>query len=275
MSADRVTLALRLLDDAIAEHRPAHVYALFSGGGDSVVAAHIAARHRRFDGCLFVDTGTAITGVRDHAETVCATHGWSLAVRHPPEPYEQMIREAGLPGPGQHGTAYVRLKERVFDRFVRELCSRCVGEERCPQHDTVIWVAGSRASESARRMRNATTATERDGSQVWVNIILDWPDHATAAYRQLHGLPTSDVAALLHRSGECNCGTYAQPGERAMLTSLFPDFADRVAAWENLALDHGHHYAATWGQRPLAVHPDQQQLLPRGRARACTDCEPA
>lgn len=260
-----------MLTAAIAEHHPSHVYALFSGGGDSIVATHIASQHPRFDGCLFVDTGTALPGVREHVEAVCDAFGWPLVVRQPPEPYEQIIREAGLPGPGQHDTAYVRLKERVFDRFVAELCSRCDGG-RCSRHDRVIWVSGSRQQESKRRMRNATLPVERDGSQVWVNVILDWTAEAVAAYREAHRLPLSDVAALVHRSGECNCGTYAQPGERAFLCSLFPAFAQRVIAWEALALEHGHHYAATWGQRPLNVHRDQMQLLPRGRAYACSDC---
>ena len=108
---------------------------------------------------------------------------------------------------------------------------------------------------------------------MWVNAILDWSAADCETYRDRHGLTKSDVAALIHRSGECNCGTYAQPGEKAMLCALFPEFAEQVAEWENLALDHGHHHAAVWGQKPLRVHRDQTQLIPRGRARACTDCE--
>lgn len=269
---DAVTRSLRLLDDAIAEHKPRHVYALFSGGGDSVVSTHIAARRADLHGCLFVNTGTALPGVVEHVRAVCDSFGWPLAEREPPKPYEQMIREAGLPGPGQHGTAYVRLKERTFDAFVAELCSRSHAR-RCRQHDTVMWVAGSRRQESKRRMRNAKAPVERDGSQVWVNVIYDWTAEQTAAYRELHSLPLSDVSALVHRSGECNCGTYAQKDERAMLSALVPAFGRMVERWERLALESGHHYACVWGQRPLKIHPEQQELVPRGYARACTSCE--
>lgn len=268
---DRVALALRLLDDAITEHKPARVVPLFSGGSDSSVSTHIAFRRPDVTTCLFVNTGTALPGVVEHAHATAERFGWALHERCPPDPYEQMIRAHGLPGPGQHGTAYVRLKERTFDGYAAELCSRCDGiGTGCARHDLVMWVTGSRQSESERRMRNATAPVERVGSQIWVNVIYDWTPQQTAAYRQLHDLPLSDVAALVHRSGECNCGTYAQPGERAMLRGLFPGFIDD---WESIALEHGHHHAATWGQRPLKVHRDQEQLIPRGGyARACTDC---
>ncbi len=218
-----------------------------------------------------MNTGTALPGVVEHVHAVCEEQGWPLAERRPPEPYEKMVSGYGMPGPGQHGTAYVFLKERTFDAFVRENCSRGDGTDcRCGHHDSVMWIAGSRQAESKRRMRNAKAPVEKDGAQIWVNAIYDWTSRQTAAYRELHGLPLSDVAALVGRSGECNCGTYASKGERAMLRALFPGFADE---WENLALDHGHHYAATWGQAPLKVHPDQQQLIPRGGiARACWSC---
>lgn len=270
---DRVAAALRVLDDAITKYEPQHVFALFSGGGDSTVSAHVASKHPRFNGAAYIDTGTSLPGVLDHVERVCYDQLWPLEVLRSPQTYEDMIREYGLPGPGQHGSAYVRLKEKALDQFVRDLCQLCIREEKHREHQRIMWISGSRASESERRMRNATEAVEKDGSQIWVNIILDWTSQMCADYRDLHGLPTSDVAALIHRSGECNCGTYAQPGEKEMLCAMFPEFAERVAAWENLALEHGHHYAAVWGQRPLKVHRDQVVLIPRGKARACSDCE--
>jgi hypothetical protein len=36
-------------------------------------------------------------------------------------------------------------------------------------------------------------------------------------------LPEMGVAALLHRAGECNCGSFAAPGERRDLAVLSPE----------------------------------------------------
>ena len=264
--------ALNVLNRALVEWEPEHVYALFSGGGDSMVSTHIASQHPAFDGCLFIDTGTAFEGVREHIDTVCDEQGWPLWVtRSPKDSFEDMIVRDGLPGPGQHGTAYVRLKERALDHFTRILCG-CDG--RHGEHKRVIWISGARTSESKRRMQHATEPIERDGSQIWVNLILDWTAAECAAYRERCGLRLSEVAELAHRSGECNCGTMAEKGERNMLRALIPGFKRQVDRWENLALEHGHHHAATWGQRPLRVHRDQQQLIPRGgKSRACSSCE--
>lgn len=271
--AARVKLAMRTLDVAIAAAKPTHVLALFSGGGDSTVAAHVAARHTRFDGAVFIDTGTSLPGVVEHAHAVAAAEGWKLAIAKSPQSYEDMIREHGLPGPGMHPTAYVRLKEKALDAHVRNLCTRCQAGERHVKHDTVMWVSGARSSESVRRMGQSGWMVV-DGSQVWVNPILDWDNSECRAYRDLCGLPTSDVAALIHRSGECNCGTYASEGERDMLRGFYPEFAKQIDDWEALAREHGHHHAAVWGERPKKRSESVVVALhPRCGALACSDCE--
>lgn len=267
----RVELALRTLDVAIAATKPTHVLALFSGGGDSTVAAHVAARHPRFGGVVFIDTGTSLPGVFDHVESVAEGQIWQLDIAKSPQSYEDMIREHGLPGPGMHPTTYVRLKEKALDFHVRSLCSRCQAGEKHRKHDTVLWVSGARSAESVRRMGHSEWVVV-DGSQVWVNPILDWDNSECRAYREMCALPTSDVAAMIHRSGECNCGTYAASGEREMLCSLYPDFAKRIEGWEALAREHGHNHAARWGERPTKKLPGQIELVPRHQI-ACSDCE--
>lgn len=273
-AAYQLGLAMRTLDIAISEHAPLRVFALFSGGGDSLVAAHLAARDARFSGCVFIDTGTSIPGVKEHVEATCAERGWPLHIIRSPDSYEDMIREHGLPGPGQHGTAYVRLKESALDEFVRECCPRCKKGERHRKHGTIVWVSGVRAEESVRRMGNASSFIVRDGSQVWVNPILDWDEAMCATYRERFGLRKSDIAALIHRSGECNCGTFASKGERAMLCALFPEFREKVEEWESLAIASGKAHACVWGERPLKIIPGQQTLVPRAGALACSDCVP-
>lgn len=268
--AARVRLALRSLDVAIAATKPFAIRALFSGGGDSMVATHIAARHEFFGGCVFIDTGTALPGVIEFAQEVCEAQGWPLSVIRSPQTYEDMIVRNGLPGPGQHPTAYVRLKEKALDAHVRALCTRCAAGERHVKHDTVMWISGARASESMRRMGQSGWVTV-DGSQVWVNPILDWDNSECRAYRDLCNLPTSDVAAMVHRSGECNCGTYAATGEREMLRDLYPEFAARMDGWEALARAHGHDNAAVWGQRPTK-RPKDQLEIPRAGELACSGC---
>lgn len=266
----RVDLALRSMDVAISATKPKYVFGLFSGGGDSTVACHVAARHDSFDGVVFIDTGTALPGVIEHVYQTAGEQNWWVNVARSPQTYEDMIREHGLPGPGQHSTAYVRLKEKALDAFVRLNCSKCSNYTRHRKHDTIMWVSGARSAESVRRMGQSDWVTV-DGSQVWVNPILDWDNSLCRAYREMCDLPTSDVAALVHRSGECNCGTYAAKGERDMLCSFFPEFGQQIENWEALAREHGHFHAARWGEKPLKQLPGQTELVPRHQI-ACSDC---
>jgi hypothetical protein len=58
---------------------------------------------------------------------------------------------------------------------------------------------------------------------VWINPLLDWTNEQMREHRADQALPEIGVAALLHRSGECNCGSFAAPGERRDLAALYPE----------------------------------------------------
>ncbi len=54
----------RILAEAVERFRPVAVFALFSGGHDSLCAAHLASRTTRFDGCVHIDTGIGVPATR-------------------------------------------------------------------------------------------------------------------------------------------------------------------------------------------------------------------
>jgi integrase len=78
VSADRG--AREIVYSAIDEHSPRRTFVLFSGGGDNSVLLHWVAG--RLDGelaaAVHIDTGTALPGVREHAEAYCASLGVPL-----------------------------------------------------------------------------------------------------------------------------------------------------------------------------------------------------
>jgi phosphoadenosine phosphosulfate reductase len=151
-----------------------------------------------------------------------------------------MVRKHGVPGPGAHRYPYVNLKERQLDRLIRDHKARW--------NDRILLLTGARRNESQRRMGQAVEV-KRDGCTVWCNPLIDWTDGDMRAYRMRHQLEQSDVAALLHRSGECNCGAFAGPGERAMLEALFPAWFERVIGGaEEAARSCGKW--PSWGERP-------------------------
>jgi 3'-phosphoadenosine 5'-phosphosulfate sulfotransferase (PAPS reductase)/FAD synthetase len=146
----------------------------------------------------------------------------------------------GFPGKGQHGKAYSRLKERRIEELLRET------KEGYPRTAAVLFLSGIRRGESKRRARREPL-TER-GSAKFCNPLIDWSTEEMVAYRRRFDLPQSDVAALLHRSGECNCGAFARvEEERQLMRTFWPKWwAEEIEALESEAEARGIRWCR-WG----------------------------
>jgi 3'-phosphoadenosine 5'-phosphosulfate sulfotransferase (PAPS reductase)/FAD synthetase len=256
-----------LVAEAKAKHQPIATFCLFSGGGDSLVTAHRC--RSEYDELVFIDTGTAVPGVREFVEEAAAWLGKPLRVLGQDfDAYRLLVlggidwkgREwhvLGFPGPAQHGRAYNRLKERPLEQL---LAATKAGH---PRSARVMALTGIRRAESARRAKREPI--NRKGSMVFVNPLIDWTGYDMRRYRIEHELPESPVAALLHRSGECNCGSFADEGEREMLRSLWPEwFESRIGAIEREAERLGLPCAKWGGARDQA---------PADAGPLCSSCE--
>lgn len=247
-----------LVAQARAEHDPVAAFCLFSGGHDSTVLAHRC--HTSYQALVHIDTGTAVPGVRDYVDEFARWLEKPLIVYEAGDAFRKLVLElGGFPGPAGHGRAYTRLKERQIERLVRDF------KVTNSRPDTVMLLTGKRRAESARRAKT-TAGIEKRGGQLYVNPLIDWTAYDMRTYRVEHKLPESPVAALLHRSGECNCGAFAEPGEREMLASLYPAwFETAIASLEREAAASGVP-CATWGQRCEG----EQQVDP---GPLCSSCE--
>lgn len=229
-----------------------------------------------------------IVGVEDHVRAVAERLGKPLVIRRSGDAYrtmvlgddlwwrryrnraarhrrpfsiEQMIAEdreagrvasarygyppCGFPGPGQHGRAYSRLKERRIEEVLRET------KHDRPRTAAVLFLSGIRRSESRRRSKRQPL-TER-GSAKFCSPLIDWDAAEMADHRERAGLESSDVAALLHRSGECNCGAFARAEEeRCLMRAFWPDWwAREIEALEQEAEARGIRWCR-WGGYDLA-----------------------
>lgn len=255
----------RLIERVKADERPVATVALFSGGNDSTVLAHRCQEH--YSHLAFIDTGTAVPGVRDFVDMFALWIGKPLIVLEAGDKYRRMVlglgdqarpgvEPLGFPGPAQHNRAYNQLKERQL----RQLRARF--QEGHRRGARVLMLTGVRRGESQRRSKRMPVTSH--GAIRFANPLIDWTNADMRAYRAEHRLPQSDVAALIHRSGECNCGAFAAPGERAMLASLWPEwFEETIGSLEREAQARGIA-ACRWGERP-------GQAVEGGAL--CTDCE--
>jgi 3'-phosphoadenosine 5'-phosphosulfate sulfotransferase (PAPS reductase)/FAD synthetase len=254
---DKIAEAHGILDEAIG-HAGASGKAvvatviLFSGGDDSTVLAHLFKD--RATHAAHANTGIGIPQTRQFVRDTCAAWNLPLAEKHPRngEGYRELVLGQcaartgpnkgtvvwrGFPGPAGHWMMYQRLKERSLEQVRNELISN-------PRRERVIFLAGRRKEESGRRKArfgaNEISAIERRGSVIWVSPLIGWTKLDLNAYRRLcPDVPRNEVAALLHMSGECLCGAYAQAGELDEIGFWFPDVAAEIRQLEAEALALG------------------------------------
>lgn len=226
---------MRALDEAVAHHSPSHLFALFSGGHDSLCSTAVAAKHSTFTAAVHINTGVGIEATREFVRETCAARSWPLIELHPDaKTYRDLIVEKGMPGgPKAHNTMYYWLKQRQVRRLVRE--------HKVGLHGRVGLVTGIRVAESERRMSAVMSApVHRIGAQVWINPILDWTKRDCHDFMASEGLPRNQVVDLLHRSGECLCGALAHSGEMREIEQWFPETAAVLHGYEQLAEQSGH-----------------------------------
>lgn len=256
MIHNKIDRAVEAITTAISDHDPIRVYALVSGGDDSTVAAHLAARHGpRIDALAHINTGIGVdeTGqyVRDFAQWL----GIPLIEKHPPRNYEDLVLQYGFPGPAAHRYMYSWLKERPLREIRREAQD---GRNR-----RVVFITGVRTTESRRRMGNVQSVM-REGNVVWVAPIKDFDHRDIWAYRDEFSLPRNEVVELLHMSGECLCGAFSKPNELEWISLWYPEVADRIRRLERRAHEAGVK-SCRWG-------PQSSKRLRQSPGPLCSDC---
>lgn len=249
--------------EAIEREKPSHVFALFSGGHDSLCSTHIAANHPGFSGVVHCNTGIGIEQTREFVRQTCRDNGWPLFEQTPDRyTYRDLVLDPefdGFPGgPKSHMRHYYYLKQRAIDRIVQRF--------KTHYGDRIGLVTGIRRAESTRRMAGAFAEyAHRDGAQLWLNPILDWSEADKNGYMEEWGLPRNEVVDVLHRSGECLCGAFTSKGEFRMIEIFYPETAAEIRALE--AEVQKINPESYWGRRERE-NPDQLDFLPM-----CVGCE--
>lgn len=297
----------RIIASAEAEHQPVVTWCLFSGGNDSTVLAHRCREH--YQGLVWIDTGTAVPGVAEFVSDFAAWVEKPLRVFSAGDAFRTMVlgdlvwwarfiaahdqqpgltieafiaRDTrlhgrasggelgqlphGFPGPGSHGRAYNRLKERQLMRLLAQ------SKQGHPRRARVLFLSGIRRAESRRRANREAISRLPGKSAVFASPLINWTGQQMRAYRAKHQIPESPAAALLHRSGECNCGAFANAGgEREMLKALYPEFFQNIEALEHEAQMAGVRWCR-WGG--YDIHGQRAGQKTRSRAGLlCESCE--
>lgn len=256
------------LNQAVTGHQLTHLYALFSGGHDSLTSTALAAKHPAFTAVVHIYTGIGIGRTHEFVHTTCEQQGWPLIeVKAPAGKYEELVlTRGGFPGGVQsHNSMLFYLKQQPLARWFATVEGRAG------------FVTGIRKQESVRRMGAGISVPVRpDGRKVWVSPILDWTSIDCGRFIAAEGLPRNPVVDLLHRSGECLCGALARQEERLEIARWFPVENRRINELE-LECERRGILASVWaGRNAERLTEGQQQMFSSAAyAPLCTSCEAA
>ena len=272
---EKIRIAVEEIDIAYKQHNPIMLVGAFSGGNDSLAACYVASLHPKFAGILHVNTGIGIEETRVFVRETCSERGWHLweykasentRADGTPDPmiYEELVAKHGFPGPGGHQLMYTRLKERQIRRFERDMGASARGKVK----KRIMIVSGTRIVESGRRKMNVNPECVQviEGRRIWISAIRRWSKKDCRDCRQLAGLRENDVSKALHKSGECLCGAFAQPGELEATRFFYPKFGERIDQIAARAAANGKH--AIWGTRPPKC-PKKEKI---GGGFMCQQC---
>jgi 3'-phosphoadenosine 5'-phosphosulfate sulfotransferase (PAPS reductase)/FAD synthetase len=240
--------ALAVIDAGVVEHYPGKLFALFSGGDDSLTMTTIAAMHPKFSGCIHLDTRTGVPATRRFVVETCAEQGWPLEIYEAPTgEYERLVLDGyrtrdgrlhqGFPnGLKSHSTMYYYLKQRQIQAAIKR--------HKTSRFERIGLVTGIRTAESARRERTvmgqrALVYKDPERSAVWFNPIRNWTKRECLDFLGEQGMRRNPVSINCHRSGECLCGALANYAELEEIAFFYPEIGERYATLQSEAQARG------------------------------------
>lgn len=232
-----------IIDESIKTYKPYAIVMMFSGGNDSLCALRVCELlNVPITHIMHGITGTGLTETTDFARKIASQTKYVYIEPNAENKYEEYILRKGFFGIGEiaHSYAYHILKREHFSKSL----SKHIRQNKRGRN--ILLLNGARHQESQRRKRTKKHPIRKDGSNIWVNVIHNW----TALERNifLESYETNPVYDIIHKSGECLCGTMQHPFEetRKEITYWFPYWGEKIEKLEKAACEKG--FCWKWGE---------------------------
>jgi 3'-phosphoadenosine 5'-phosphosulfate sulfotransferase (PAPS reductase)/FAD synthetase len=271
---DKLEASREIIGRAIATYSPYAIVLMFSGGDDSLTAYHVS----KFLGVPVTHlmhgiTNTGIAETTDFARQVGDQSGLSYIEANAGNAYADYVLRKGFfgVGDGAHEIAYHILKHKRF----RTALSQNIRHKKPGRN--ILLINGARKQESGNRKRSMLNPIKEDSSNpcnIWVNLINDWTKLDCLNF--LDGQKRNPVTEILHRSGECLCGTMQSLETRREVSYWFPYWGRFVDGLEKAACDRG--FCWKWGEDlPASVKAQKSQekqiKAGQGWLPMCQNCQ--
>jgi 3'-phosphoadenosine 5'-phosphosulfate sulfotransferase (PAPS reductase)/FAD synthetase len=208
---------------AVERFNPKINILMFSGGNDSLTALHVAKTlNIKINYVLHINTETGISETTQFCRSLQDQFPYQEVSAG--TSYQDYVLRKGFFGRGStaHTNAYHILKATHYRKFVSSIRQR-------RRNFKVLLLNGARLQESKNRKHNLKEIFNIDPaakSNVWVNLIHDWSKIDCLDFLQDNKVKLNQVTQLIHRSGECMCGTMQSLEDRKEASLWFPDWGN-------------------------------------------------
>lgn len=236
-----------IIEKATKDYDPYAIVAAVSGGNDSRCLLGVCkVLEVKPDYVFHINTGTGIKQTTDYVRQLI-TGDLELPYREGSagNAYETRVLREGFFGRGQkaHQYAYHILKAGPM----RKLVSSVIRQRK--RNRRVLILNGVRIDESTNRYKNYNKPFNIDPgakSNIYVNLIHYWSKKERDEFLKDQKIKENPVSALLHRSGECMCGTMQSQDDRQDAAAFYPDWGKWINDLEARVTANGHCYK--WGE---------------------------
>lgn len=231
-----------IVERAIMEFKPAKIVVMFSGGDDSRTALEVAKKLKT--PVQYIIHGVTNTGIKqttEYARKTANDFNLPYLEANAGDKYEKYVLRKGFFGKGvfpAHMFAYHLLKEQNFRKALSFL--------RLGKRENILLINGARQQESANRKANMTEPIRKDGKNIWCNIIHHWNKVDCLDFMKDEKVERNPVSKLMHRSGECLCGTTQGLDVRKEASFWYPEWGKWIDDLEKRVFANGFNWG--WGQ---------------------------
>lgn len=268
----KIEMSREIIIRAIAQYNPYAIVVMFSGGDDSLTAYHLA-RYLGIPTTHFLHgvTNTGIIETTDFARMTGEQSGLRYIEANAGNAFDDYVLRKGFFGIGHmaHESAYHVLKSEHFKKTLSKHIRQGVRGRK------IILLTGARKEESDNRKMMLAQTIKADGPNIWVSALSDWTKLDCLEF--LDGHKRNPVTEILHRSGECLCGTMQSLETRREVSFWYPYWGKKIDSLEKEACKRGFCWG--WGQdlpsvikakkaREKAIKNGQLEWLPM-----CQNCK--
>jgi 3'-phosphoadenosine 5'-phosphosulfate sulfotransferase (PAPS reductase)/FAD synthetase len=234
-----------IFTQAEMDFKPYSVCLAISGGDDSLTAMEVCkALNIKLDFIIHINTRTGIKETANYVRNCATCSSCKYLEGDAGNKYENYVLRKGFFGRGRraHTFAYHLLKQDQ----IRSVISKHIRQRK--RNRPVLLLNGARKQESENRKHNLVEVYNHDKSQmnnIWINIIHEWSKIECMNFLEDQRVRRNPVSEILHRSGECMCGTMQSKEARQEASFWFPEWGEWIDTLEKRVLEKGFYWK--WG----------------------------